>query len=414
MASIISLNTIPDDIIGVNNLVNNTGLTNNTIFANTVRLFVTDDRFGSLFANNSVNGSKLTDLSVIGNKMVNQTLSGARVGMGQLAWYTIAEQNMANNSVVTRTIPNNEIPNSKLALMPGNSVKTNISPTNGTAVDLVLPMNSVPGRSTGNVQSLNSTTNTVLRNLNDSLGFGKITEDIIQEDQRFIPGMIMMWAGTIANIPSGWGFCNGATYTFNSRTTLSPDLRDRFIVGSFTDFGNETRTNITGILTKTGGSNTHSHSQTIPQNALGITATATGGTVLNTTLTLSQIPDHGHTATVTSDGQHYHSYAAGGNLNFLGAPWLLGTNGNFGGGTPDDTSFIYRTGMNISSGTLNNAVINGSHTHTVSVGNAGGGGAHTHGFTNPTITAAHNSYTINFQNVQNIPTYYALAYIIKL
>jgi microcystin-dependent protein len=37
-------------------------------------------------------------------------------------------------------------------------------------------------------------------------------------------GLISMWSGTIASIPSGWVLCNGSSGT--------PDLRDRFIVGA--------------------------------------------------------------------------------------------------------------------------------------------------------------------------------------
>jgi microcystin-dependent protein len=40
----------------------------------------------------------------------------------------------------------------------------------------------------------------------------------------FISGMIMMWSGSIASIPSGWVLCNGSNST--------PDLRDRFVVGA--------------------------------------------------------------------------------------------------------------------------------------------------------------------------------------
>jgi hypothetical protein len=38
------------------------------------------------------------------------------------------------------------------------------------------------------------------------------------------PGIILMWSGAIADIPPGWGLCNGANGT--------PNLRDRFIVGA--------------------------------------------------------------------------------------------------------------------------------------------------------------------------------------
>jgi hypothetical protein len=40
----------------------------------------------------------------------------------------------------------------------------------------------------------------------------------------FVTGMIMLWSGSIASIPSGWAICNGSNGT--------PDLRNRFIVGA--------------------------------------------------------------------------------------------------------------------------------------------------------------------------------------
>ena len=40
----------------------------------------------------------------------------------------------------------------------------------------------------------------------------------------FVAGMIMMWSGTIATIPSGWLLCDG--------TSSTPDLRNRFVVGA--------------------------------------------------------------------------------------------------------------------------------------------------------------------------------------
>jgi microcystin-dependent protein len=40
----------------------------------------------------------------------------------------------------------------------------------------------------------------------------------------FVSGMIMMWSGSIASIPSGWLLCNGSNGT--------PDLRNRFVVGA--------------------------------------------------------------------------------------------------------------------------------------------------------------------------------------
>lgn len=44
----------------------------------------------------------------------------------------------------------------------------------------------------------------------------------------YVTGMIMLWAGAIGSIPSGWNLCDG--------TNGSPDLRDRFIVGAGTSY----------------------------------------------------------------------------------------------------------------------------------------------------------------------------------
>ena len=42
-------------------------------------------------------------------------------------------------------------------------------------------------------------------------------------------GVIVMWSGSQASIPSGWALCNGQNGT--------PDLRDRFIVGAGRAYG---------------------------------------------------------------------------------------------------------------------------------------------------------------------------------
>lgn len=53
--------------------------------------------------------------------------------------------------------------------------------------------------------------------------------DFLRSDAIGVPtGGIIMWSGSTANIPSGWVLCDG--------TAGTPDLRDRFIVGSGTKF----------------------------------------------------------------------------------------------------------------------------------------------------------------------------------
>jgi hypothetical protein len=74
-------------------------------------------------------------------------------------------------------------------------------------------------------------------------------------------GLISMWSGTIATIPTGWLLCNGSSGT--------PDLRNRFIVGAYQDTSGVAYTTITGADTQTGGSKdaitvSHTHTLTDP------------------------------------------------------------------------------------------------------------------------------------------------------
>ena len=65
----------------------------------------------------------------------------------------------------------------------------------------------------------------LLQPIEDALG--AITQKLsgIDEGANRIPaGLIAMWSGSVANVPSGWALCDGSNGT--------PDLRDRFIVGA--------------------------------------------------------------------------------------------------------------------------------------------------------------------------------------
>jgi hypothetical protein len=65
-------------------------------------------------------------------------------------------------------------------------------------------------------------------------------------------GIITIWQGLIADIPSGWVLCDG--------TNGTPDLRDKFVVGAKQDDGGVAKTTITGGLTQLADVRTHSHS----------------------------------------------------------------------------------------------------------------------------------------------------------
>ena len=136
----------------------------------------------------------------------------------------------------------------------------------------------------------------------------------------FPVGGIIMWSGAVADIPSGWALCDG--------TNSTPNLVDRFIIGSATDSG------ATHDIGDTGGAN-------------------------SLTLTEGQLPSHthgtGNLATATA-GAHTHNQT----LYSVG----LNTTPVYGGGW-ENTNGV----------TANQATSSaGAHTHTLS-GNTGSTGS---------------------------------------
>lgn len=120
-------------------------------------------------------------------------------------------------------------------------------------------------------------------------------------------GVIAMWSGTIATIPSGWLLCNGSNGT--------PDLRDRFIVGAKQDDSGIAKTNVTGVLTQSGdgqipshshdgstlstdttGSHTHTFSQAIP-----------GSGVSRSVVDAGFVTNSSETGTTNAAGSHSHT-----------------------------------------------------------------------------------------------------------
>jgi microcystin-dependent protein len=178
-----------------------------------------------------------------------------------------------------------------------------------------------------------------------------VKHDITLNNNPYLPiGIVLPYATT--NAPEGWLVCNGQevskiTYaslwnvistTFGVATDPDnnfklPDLRGRVIVGDGTGNGLSNRN-----IGQTGGAETH-------------------------TLTTSEIPAHNHTGTTSTDGNHTHQ------LNMV---------------ETDDGNFSNQPGQHpvgdANKGNGDDHFINtesaGTHNHTFTTNNTGGGQAH--------------------------------------
>jgi microcystin-dependent protein len=109
-------------------------------------------------------------------------------------------------------------------------------------------------------------------------------------------GVIVMWSGSIASIPSGWYLCDG--------TNSTPDLRNKFIIAANADDAGVAKTNITGSATQTGGS----------KDAIVVSHTHT-------------VTDSGHTHTASVPYSSSNTlYSGGGADSFGRGPSTLTTN----------------------------------------------------------------------------------------
>lgn len=138
------------------------------------------------------------------------------------------------------------------------------------------------------------------------------------------PGMIVMWSGTIANIPAGWKLCNGVGTISNGSAV--PNLTGRFVVHADADSG--------GVFNRgaTGGVSTHSHVVTVAGHALSI----------------DEMPSHTHTLNVQrwSDSS-YAGLGGEGNGGFVGAPWAANPIQPTGGGAAHSHGSTVSAGTNI-------------------------------------------------------------------
>lgn len=136
---------------------------------------------------------------------------------------------------------------------------------------------------------------------------GAVTKNQAEMNNPIPKGVITMWYGAIANIPTGWTLCDG--------TLETPNLLDRFIVGA----GSTYAVADTGgdVVSGADGDHTHSlvsagaHDHGGVTGAVGTFSTGTAGVALDV---------NNHTHTITSGGTHTHSVNAVGTHTHTSLP----------------------------------------------------------------------------------------------
>lgn len=202
----------------------------------------------------------------------------------------------------------------------------------------------------------------------------------------FHPGMIMMWAGEINQIPSGWQLCNGSGKTTNNINV--PNLLNRMIICAGDTYEvNEIGGN-TSVTSSDSGS--HSHTATIDSNG----SHSHSITVQSTTLTESQIPQHYHLLFKDTESVSIPSVT----LSSSNYPRTYTEKNNDWSSKIMGSDTVSNVGRSTVVGNSN------SHNHSSSSESSG---SHTHQ-SSISLVNDHN------HSVTTMPPYFSLAYIIKL
>ena len=170
-------------------------------------------------------------------------------------------------------------------------------------------------------------------------------------------GTIILWAGSIAQIPVGWWLCNG--------TNSTPNLADRFVLGAHAGRAPGAAAGSFAAVTDAQGVHVH------------------GGATKGTVLTEAMIAAHLHAGQTTSNGWHDHAMPL-----------------SAGQGPGDPGNSTYFTAMNPGA----RVEASGDHVHNFTTDLRGGNAAHTHDLW------ADGSHA---HNVSIVPPYFALCYLMR-
>jgi len=152
--------------------------------------------------------------------------------------------NTTGNSFGVTSSQNIKIGSTTTFSLSGNTIYTVTGIANTTSIVTVTPSFTIPSF------ALNDTvTFTNPFSGNNSVGQIAAAAANLAVSNAIPIGIISLWYGSVATIPTGWSLCNGQTV--NGKVT--PDLRDRFVVGASVDNNGAANTTVTGANTLSGG-----------------------------------------------------------------------------------------------------------------------------------------------------------------
>lgn len=288
--------------------------------------------------------------------------------------------------------------------------------------------------------------------------YGHIRLSDIPQVEIIPSGGIIMWSGAIVDIPTGWAICDGSNGT--------PDLRDRFIMGAGKNYGVGNKGGEKSVTLTSAQLPSHSHDNgTLAANSAGNHShdgsSSSAGSHSHSSGTLDTGSDGSHSHSISSlstnsNGSHSHS-ASSGNQSASHSHTVSGgshdhTYQRYAGsgsvdsiwGTHASSLSSYSTGGTGShSHTVGNqsashshsitVASGGSHSHTIS-GSMGSAGSHSHSVGGSTSAAGSHLHTVSIDDAgshshivsgttastgtnephENLPPYYALAFIMKI
>jgi hypothetical protein len=250
---------------------------------------------------------------------------------------------------------------------------TNVGDITGVSAGTAMTGGGASGSVTLNVD-VGTTANKVVR-LDGSARLPAVDGSQLTGIEGVPSGIIGIWSGTVASIPSGWVICDG--------TNGTPNLADRFIMGG-TSNGSTGGANSLALATGNLPSHTHSYS----------------GTTSNT-------GEHSHTGNTSNTGAHSHT----GNTSNTGNHRHSQTRYNvYNGLAPGSGQVWAGNAINANTGYA------GSHSHSYTTSNTGD---HSHSYT--TSSTGNHSHTFSGDTggtgsgtaFDNRPAYMILAYIMK-